>query len=85
MLGDPKSGWADFWYSFNDQQQGAIFSLAPASSLTIIDYQTFTQNGQIDACVFDNPCSDLPDCAPEVVAARAKTKFTPVMRSFQID
>lgn len=77
MLGDAKSGWADFWYSFNDKQQGVIFSLAPASSLTIIDYQTFVQDGKIDACVFDNPCNELPSCQPEAVMARAKTKFVP--------
>jgi hypothetical protein len=82
MLGDPKSGWADFWYSFNDKQQGVIFSLAPASSLTIIDYQTFVQDGNIDACVFDNPCANLPACQPEVMAAQAKMRFRPLFHSF---
>jgi hypothetical protein len=34
---------ADFWFWFNERSQGVIFSLAPAHSLTIIDYQTFVQ------------------------------------------
>jgi len=56
---------SNFWYWFNEQQQGIIFSLAPAPKLTLIDYQTFIQNGPIDACVFDDPCPDLPACPKE--------------------
>jgi hypothetical protein len=54
--------WADFWYWFNERQQGVIFSLAPARSLTIIDYQTFVQNGGIQTCVFDDPSASIPAC-----------------------
>jgi hypothetical protein len=72
-------GASDFWYWFNDRQQGVLFSLAPAGSLTVIYYQTFVQNGSIDACVFDDPCTDVPACAEAQVAMlRAKPKFMPL-------
>ena len=73
-LGDSNK-WSDFWYWFNDRQQGVIFSLAPARSLTIIDYQTFVQNGMIEACIFENPCDQLPPCSEAQIVARAKSKF----------
>jgi hypothetical protein len=77
-LGDNQGQWAsDFWYWFNDRQQGVVFSLAPAGSLTIIDYQTFVQNGSIEACVFDDPCSAVPSCSgSQMMRARKTLKFT---------
>jgi hypothetical protein len=72
--GNPGSS-SDFWYWFNDRQQGVIFSLAPAGSLTMIDYQTFVQNATIESCVFENPCSSLPQCQQPQQDRRARTRF----------
>lgn len=71
--------WADFWYWFDDKQRGVIFSLAPASSLTIIDYQTFVQDGEIQACIFDDPSGSIPSCPQNNMALRKqmKRKFAP--------
>lgn len=66
--------WADFWYWFTDSQKGVIFSLAPASSLTIIDYQTFIQNGVIQKCVFDDPSSGISACPTNQLSAEKKQK-----------
>jgi hypothetical protein len=76
-----KSGdWeASFWYWFDDQQKGVIFSLAPPHFLTLIDYQTFIQNGVIQACIFDNPCDQLPACPPpKIVTAQNLRNFMPL-------
>jgi hypothetical protein len=68
-LGDGNGQWkSDFWYWFNENSQGVIFSLAPATSLTSIDYQTFVQNGNIDACIFENPCQEIPACPDNKMA-----------------
>ena len=79
QLGGSGSSWSDFWYWFDDKQRGIIFSLAPAGSLTIIDYQTFVQNGGIQACVFDDPSGSITACPQDHVAAqkRMKRKFVP--------
>lgn len=74
-LGGRNNNSSNFWYWFNDQQQGVIFSLAPAGSLTIIDYQTFIQNKSMEDCIFENPCNDLPPCTPEKASARTKLRF----------
>jgi hypothetical protein len=74
------SNWSDFWYWFNDQQQGVVFSLAPASSLTIIDYQTFVQSGDIPPGYLANPCGPIPACGAQQIQARAKTAFAPGKR-----
>jgi hypothetical protein len=75
-------GASDFWYWFGERQQGVVFSLAPAGSLTIIYYQTFVQNGGIDACVFDDPCPDVPACPSNLTAmVRAKPGFRPLTHS----
>ena len=42
-----------------------IFSLAPASSLTLIDYQTFVRNAGIDACIFDDPTPETQVCGQQ--------------------
>lgn len=78
QLGDNTS-WSDFWYWFDDRQQGVIFSLAPANSLTIIDYQTFVQNGGIKKCVFDDPSESIPACPQNEMALKKqiKRKFVP--------
>jgi len=53
---------SDFWFWFDAGQKQARFSLAPPHSLTLIDYQTFVQNGQIDDCILVDPCNSLPPC-----------------------
>jgi hypothetical protein len=68
-------GSSNFWYWFNDRRQGTIFSLAPAPKLTLIDYQTFIQNGTIDACIFNDPCSDLPACPPKAGRSLQATRW----------
>jgi len=76
-LGDASGNWkSDFWYWFNNKDQGVLFSLAPAGSLTVIDYQTFVQNGTIEACVFDNPCGEISACSGnQAMALRRKPRF----------
>jgi hypothetical protein len=76
MLGG-QSNWSDFWYWFDSQQRGVVFSLAPASSLTMIDYQTFVQNPAFSACVFDEPTSGLPVCSDSVAESRQKLMLIP--------
>jgi len=73
------SSWADFWYWFDDKERGVVFSLAPASSLTIIDYQTFVQDGEIQTCVFDDPSGNIPSCPQNTMALRKRSrrKFLP--------
>lgn len=82
-MGDP-SQWTDFWYWFNAQQQGVVFSMAPAGSLTMIDYQTFVQNGTIPASYLQDPCSQVPACPQSPSAAQAKGQFTPGSRNDRI-
>ncbi len=77
MLSGNKSNWSDFWYWFDSQQRGVVFSLAPASSLTMIDYQTFVQNPTFAACIFDEPTSGLPVCSDSVVERRQKLMLIP--------
>ena len=48
-------GGSIFWDWFDGDFNGIIFSLAPASSLTIIDYQTFDRKPTFESCVFDEP------------------------------
>jgi hypothetical protein len=69
---DGRGDWqANFWYWFTDQQKQVIFSMGPPHFLTLIDYQTFVQNGVIEACIFDNPCDQLPACPrPKIVMAQ---------------
>src|ERR1043165_687520 len=72
-------GASDFWYWFNENQQGVIFSLAPAGSLTIIYYQTFMQNPSMDDCIFDDPCGEVPACAGNnMMMLSAKPRFVPL-------
>ncbi|MCX4151459.1 MULTISPECIES: hypothetical protein [Paraburkholderia] len=75
----PKS--ADFWYWFDDKQRGVIFSLSPASSLTIIDYQTFNQNEQMPDCVFEDPTGTIPACPEAALADRKKPRFMPLLKA----
>lgn len=79
-LPDEHGNWmSDFWYWFNQHQQQVIFSLAPAPFLTVIYYQTFVRNGSIAACVFDNPCADIPPSPDHMLAAlRARPTFSPL-------
>lgn len=70
-------GVADFWYWFDARQRGVVFSLAPASSLTMIDYQTFVQNPRFQPCIFDEPTTGLPQCSGEVAAMRQKLMLIP--------
>jgi hypothetical protein len=53
---------ANFWFWFNDQQQGIVFSVAPATSLTMIDYQTFVQNPSFSPSTFNDLTPSLPEC-----------------------
>ena len=76
-LGDQAS-WADFWYWFDSSQKGVVFSLDPASSLTLIDYQTFDQNVAIDPNTFDDPTPTIPACgANNLMALTRRPKFKP--------
>jgi hypothetical protein len=72
-----QSSWADFWYWFDSQQRGVVFSLAPAASLTMIDYQTFEQNPVFPSCTFDEPTSGLPVCSDSVAEKRQKLMLMP--------
>jgi len=78
-LGDQNGRWtSNFWFWFDDHQRGTIFSLAPPHSLTIIDYQTFIQNGPIEACIFENPCDDIQPCSGnQIMTVRSRSKFSP--------
>jgi hypothetical protein len=70
---------SDFWFWFNPRSQGVIFSLAPARSLTITDYQDFVQDGVIDACIFDDPTKDIPLCHSELMAlVENRPRFVPL-------
>ena len=68
-------GNAAFWDWFDEKQRGIVFSLAPASSLTLIDYQTFEQNPTIEHCVFDEPSETDVDEPTE--RARRQLGFLP--------
>jgi hypothetical protein len=70
-------GVSDFWYWFDARQRGVVFSLAPASSLTMIDYQTFVQNPRFPSCTFDEPTGGLPQCGTDMAATRQKLMFIP--------
>jgi hypothetical protein len=72
-----QSGSSDFWYWFDSQQRGVVFSLAPAASLTMIDYQTFVQNPVFQSCIFDEPTSGLPICGSAVNERRQKLMLIP--------
>jgi hypothetical protein len=74
MLG-AETGWSDFWYWFNSAQQGIVFSLAPASSLTMIDYQTFVQNPTFAPGTFAEPQSGVPQCPSSAAAQLQKVMF----------
>src|SRR5262249_43841953 len=59
-------------------KEAQFFSLAPPHSLTIIDYQTFIQNGPIEACIFENPCDDIQPCSGnQIMTVRSRSKFSP--------
>ena len=70
-------GVSDFWYWFDARQRGVVFSLAPASSLTMIDYQTFVQTPNFQPCIFDEPTTGLPECTDAVAEIRQKLMFIP--------
>jgi hypothetical protein len=72
-----QTGWSDFWYWFNSADQGIVFSLAPAASLTMIDYQTFIQNRPFPPGTFTEPVAGLPQCPSAATARREKVKFIP--------
>jgi hypothetical protein len=77
-LGNSQGAWAsDFWYWFNAKQQGIVFSLAPAGSLTMIDYQTFVQDPQFQACIFEEPTAGLPTCGQAVIERSQKLMLVP--------
>jgi hypothetical protein len=69
----------DFWDWFDDQQNGVVFSLAPAKHLTLIDYQTFVRNASIDPNVWAEP-TGLPQC-PDCGTAARKPKLLPFVGS----
>ncbi|CAN7511953.1 hypothetical protein [Mesorhizobium caraganae] len=78
-LGD-QSRWSDFWYWFDNRNRGVIFSLDPASSLTLIDYQTFLQNEPIDSAIFKDPTGSIPACSQEnLVLLELRPAFRPLM------
>jgi hypothetical protein len=71
---------ADFWFWFNERNEGVIFSLAPASSLTLIDYQTFVRNAGIDACIFDDPTPEIEVCGQQhMVLIKERPRFVPAL------
>jgi hypothetical protein len=70
-------GASDFWYWFDAQQRGVVFSLAPAGSLTMIDYQTFVQNPRFQPCIFAEPTTGLPECPDAVAEIRQKLMLIP--------
>jgi len=74
---DSLGGASDFWYWFDAQQRGVVFSLAPASSLTMIDYQTFVQNPPFQPCIFAEPTTGLPECPDAVAEIRQKLMLIP--------
>lgn len=74
---DGQSGWSDFWYWFNAEQQGVVFSLAPASSLTMIDYQTFVQNPSFAPGTFAEPEGGLQPCPSSTGDQLRKVMFMP--------
>ncbi len=76
MLGGA-SGWSDFWYWFNAEQQGIVFSLAPAASLTMIDYRTFIQNPSFAPGTFNEPTDNLPRCGTAASDKLQKAMFIP--------
>lgn len=80
QLGVQGGTTSDFWYWFNDAMQGVVFSLAPAGSLTLIDYQTFVQNGDIPAAYLDSPCNGIPVCGSDAAPQSSKLKIVPSMR-----
>ena len=55
--------FGNFWYWFNQRQKQVIFSLDPPHSLTLIDYQSFIRNADIEPCILIQP-PDLPACSP---------------------
>jgi hypothetical protein len=71
------AGASDFWYWFDAQQRGVVFSLAPAGSLTMIDYQTFVQNPPFQPCIFAEPTTGLPECPDAVAEIRQKLMLIP--------
>lgn len=76
VLGGGGGSTADFWYTFDEQQRGVIFSLSPAGSLTIIDYQTFVRGAAIPACMFVDPSAQVPSCnAAQLVADVQSTSW----------
>lgn len=69
-LGD-EAKWSNFWYWFDDAQRGIIFSLAPASSLTLIDYQSFVRDAKFDEAKLADPSEALSACGgSNLVAVR---------------
>lgn len=70
-------GASDFWYWFDARQRGVVFSLAPAGSLTMIDYQTFVQNPSFQPCIFAEPTTGLPECPDAVAQVRQKLMLIP--------
>jgi hypothetical protein len=74
---DGLGGESDFWYWFDAQQRGVVFSLAPAGSLTMIDYQTFVQNPRFQPCIFAEPTTGLPECSDAVAEVRQKLMLIP--------
>jgi hypothetical protein len=79
-LPDDSGRWAsDFWFWFNPRRQGVIFSLAPARSLTLTDYQDFVRGGEIDACIFADPREDIPVCSSQLMSvAKSKPRLLPI-------
>ncbi|WP_218511786.1 hypothetical protein [Variovorax sp. dw_308] len=74
-MGDAASA-ADFWYWFDPQQRGVLFSLSPASSLTLIDYQTFVQTKPFESGYLTDRSNEVPACqAQQQSIARARPKF----------
>jgi hypothetical protein len=71
-----KTSSADFWYWFDAQDRGVVFSLAPAASLTLIDYQTFNQDKPVDATYLVDRSNEVSACVHQQLAqVKAKPKF----------
>jgi hypothetical protein len=79
-LTDRQGNWiANFWFWFNEHARQLLFSLAPPTGLTSIDYQSFVRDAVIDPCVLVDPCGQLPACpGAHIASALNAAPFHPI-------
>ncbi|WP_218511873.1 hypothetical protein [Variovorax sp. dw_308] len=74
-MGDAR-GAADFWYWFDSQQRGVLFSLAPAGDLTIIDYRTLVRDAVFNPDYLADRSNEVAQCGPnQILQLQAKPRF----------